>query len=618
MHRALIILMVASVAVTPRAVVAQSTPNQTYQSDTLGVSFQFPADWQISEQLPAHTVMAASTADLALIKAGNAPTGLLFTVTLTSFRLLGLHRVEDFTPYLQSIVGTAGVQAAPIKIGSAQGISLEVIDTRRNVASRTAIVSIGERRLAIVRGIATASGWTAAVPQLDQLLSSLVFTLPPHNDLDSYGQVLWQTPIDQLSEMVGIAASPDGSSVYVTGRTQGILNVSATGIPGAVAKPDGIAAFGGLGVLDNGSKIVADPANHTLWQIAPDSGKVSPLVVGKAGSGDGEFADQSPQAFAFGLNGILYVLDQHDSASRSRVEVFGRTGTWTATWDGVIPTPQGAPIQNPLISSDDSGNVYLLGSNTGGVIELSAAGKVIASGIGGADLANVTPLALTVDRAENLYVATADEGVLKLNSKGQLTGIIGEPFDEAAAPKPGQLGKPVALALADGDRLLYVADAGKHPQIVAFGLNGNYTLNEAAGTINGGTINFGQTVTGQITSTAFIVTYTFNAKANDVVTITMQPSGGSQLDPYVELIGQTISGTQIRLASNDDSGSPGLGPTDAQIKSYHIRFDAPYTLRATRFGGETTRSIGGYQLTLALEKPSGAKTQTFTAAPPSA
>src|SRR5664279_7091 len=100
MHRALIILMVASVAVIPRVAVAQSGPNQTYQSDTLGVTFQFPADWQIFEQLSAHTVMAASTADMALIKAGNAPTGLLFTVTLTSFRLIGIHGVEDFTRYL--------------------------------------------------------------------------------------------------------------------------------------------------------------------------------------------------------------------------------------------------------------------------------------------------------------------------------------------------------------------------------------------------------------------------------------------------------------------------------------------------------------------------------------
>src|SRR5258708_10720446 len=310
MQRALKLFAVIAIAAIPHVIVAQADESQTYQSDTLGVSFQYPSDWQISEQLAAHNVMAANAADLTAIKAGRAPTGLLFTVNISSFRLLGIHSFDDFARFLQSISGTNSAQPIPIKIGSAQGLSLERVDTKRDVASRTAIVSIGERRLAVVRGIATASGWKDTSAQLDKLFGSLAFTLPTHNDLDSYGQVLWQAPVEKLSNIAGIAASADGSHVYVTGPTQGIFNLSATGAPGDVVKPDGIATFGGIGVLDNGIQVVADPAAHMLWQIALDTGKTSPLIAGKAGSGDGEFGDSSPQAFAFGLGGILYVLDQ--------------------------------------------------------------------------------------------------------------------------------------------------------------------------------------------------------------------------------------------------------------------------------------------------------------------
>src|SRR5258708_39831801 len=245
MRRAMTIFLVLACAAIPFVTFAQTVADQIYQSDALGLSFQYPGDWQINEQLSAHSVMAASGADLSAIKTGRAPTGLLFTITISSFRLLSVHSLEDFTPLLQSIAGANGAHPVPIKIGSAVGLALDSVDTKRDVASRTAIVSIGERRLAVVRGIATASGWKDTSAQLDKLFGSLAFTLPTHNDLDSYGQVLWQAPVEKLSNIAGIAASADGSHVYVTGPTQGIFNLSATGAPGDVVKPDGIATFGG-------------------------------------------------------------------------------------------------------------------------------------------------------------------------------------------------------------------------------------------------------------------------------------------------------------------------------------------------------------------------------------
>src|SRR5260221_7972855 len=177
MQRALTLCVVIAIAAIRYVIVAQAQEDQSYQSDTVGVSFQYPSDWQISEQLAGDNVMAASATDLTAIKAGRAPTGLLFTVNISSFRLLGIHSLDDFAPFLQSIAGTNSAQPTPIKIGSAQGLSLEWVDANRDVASRTAIVSIGERRLAVGRGIATVYGWGTPADQLDKLHDSLGFTM---------------------------------------------------------------------------------------------------------------------------------------------------------------------------------------------------------------------------------------------------------------------------------------------------------------------------------------------------------------------------------------------------------------------------------------------------------
>src|SRR5262249_35072889 len=157
----------------------------------------------------------------------------------------------------------------------------------------------------------------------------------------------------------------------------------------------------------------------------------------------------------------------------------------------------------------------------------------------------------------------AEAGIVALDSRGQVISYIGESYDQNAPPKPGQLGKPVALALAQDDRLLYVADAGKYPQIAAFGLNGSHAVNAAAGTVDGGKMVYGQTVSGVISTQTFIYLYTFDAKGGDSATITMRAAPESGLDPFLELYYQNANGGLARLAWSDDEQIDGLAPTDA-------------------------------------------------------
>ncbi|MEP7288853.1 MAG: NHL repeat-containing protein [Chloroflexota bacterium] len=623
----ILLALVVLTVLTARGINAQSaqsiaqTSEQTYRNETLGLTFQYPADWVVTEQMATRTVMAASKSDMEAIKLGKTPSGLLFTVTLSSFRLIGAARLEDFTPILRNIAQAPDLVPQTVHIGGVTGLAIEVADPAQQVAARTAILSLGKRQVAVLRGVATTHAWTTgAAAQLDKIVGSLSFDPPEsREDLDAFGQVIWQVADDKLQPATGLAVSADGSSLFVAERDAGILWVGSGGTVNELTKPSGPGQFWTIGLLGEGMQYVADPTSHTIWRIAPTASSAERFIGGQVGDKNGSFGKESPQAFTFGPKGAIYVLDEN--VKGLRIQVFNRAGEWTANWD--LTPLQSAPIDHPLISSDDDGNIYVVGRNSAGVIKFDPQGKVIARGLGKDELSNVTPLALLADRAENMYIATADEAILKLDAKGKLVGIVGEPYDEAAPPKPGQLGNPTAMALGQGGKLLYVADSGKYPHIVAFGLTANHTLSVLSGTKDAGPINYGQTVTGEITASTFVDTYALIAKTNDVLTITMKPGEGSKLDPYVDL----VAPNKNRLAANDDAVGEGLGPTDAQIRSYRIPFDGTYIIRATRFGRETTTGTGSYSLTITLEKsgtrgtyipPTITRTPSITPLPPTA
>jgi len=114
---------------------------------------------------------------------------LLFTVTFSSFRLVGVQTENDLAPILQKIALAAKLTPTAVRIGGGEGLSLDVTDS--GVTARTAILSIGRRRIVVVRGVATADAWgRGASDQLDKLIASMSFTLPAHDDLDSFGQVI--------------------------------------------------------------------------------------------------------------------------------------------------------------------------------------------------------------------------------------------------------------------------------------------------------------------------------------------------------------------------------------------------------------------------------------------
>lgn len=580
---------ILSLIITPPLAMGQAAQNpQAYHSDTLGVSFQYPVDWQVREEMATQTVIVSSATDQKALQNGQEPTGLIFSLTFSTFRQVGAAQVGDFADRLKQVVGTPDATPQSTRIGGADGLSVDTLDGNSGVAGRTAMLSVGQRRIAVVRGVATIQSWVHgdAQTQYQALVDTLSF-FPPKDAVneDQIGRVMWQTADPRFGAFADIGATADGTSILATDPKNGLWTISANGVVGSIQTYSGVGAYGSLALFQDGTRYIADPVNHVIWLIQPN-GTPKKLLGGTVGNGRGAFGSDSPHVFAVGFQNTINALDVTDKGTR--IQVFDRGGDPLTAWD--IPT-----VQDGAMATDPDGYVYVIGSNLSGILKVSAAGKIIAQDLGKAALNGTTMRAIDVDRFGNIYVATDDSGIIKLDSSGTLQGVIGQPFDEAAPPKLGQIGQPTALALGDSENILYVGDSGKYPQVVAFALNNNAAINVDAGTKAIGAITYGQTASGEITTTAFVNTYTFDGKAGDVVTISMQAAAGSSLDAYVELLGPDGS----RLAANDDAPkSAGLGPTDAQIAGFKLPYNGTYTIRATRFGRETTSATGAYTLTL--------------------
>lgn len=111
---------------------------------------------------------------------------------------------------------------------------------------------------------------------------------------------------------------------------------------------------------------------------------------------------------------------------------------------------------------------------------------------------------------------------------------------------------------------------------------------------------FGEFVEGEITNKAYEVKYVFKGEKGQIVSIQMLPTPGTyDLDPYLIL---RDSDGDI-LAENDDFGYP-LALVVAELPA-----NETYTVLATRNGGSTGESVGGFWLRADQVEPvkSGAK-----------
>lgn len=101
-------------------------------------------------------------------------------------------------------------------------------------------------------------------------------------------------------------------------------------------------------------------------------------------------------------------------------------------------------------------------------------------------------------------------------------------------------------------------------------------------------IGYGQTIEGDITADTPVQTYSFDARANDVVTLAMNVTGGD-LDPFITL----LDAQNVQLATDDNSGGNG----NARL-AFVIPTTGRYLAQVSHAGGMLPVSGGRYTLTL--------------------
>ncbi len=104
----------------------------------------------------------------------------------------------------------------------------------------------------------------------------------------------------------------------------------------------------------------------------------------------------------------------------------------------------------------------------------------------------------------------------------------------------------------------------------------------------GGSIRYGEAVTGQITAMNFFELWEFQGSRGDRVQILME--GDGYLDPYLGLL---VTTTEEVVMEDDDSG----GGSNAYIE-VTLPATGSYTIVATRYGLDSGTTVGAYRLTL--------------------
>src|SRR5258706_7298275 len=123
----LLLALIILAPVASRLAAQGGGQDQIYHNDTLGFAFTYLAGWEVREQLPTRTITAASKADFDAINNGKSPSGLIFTVTMSTFQRIGATQTDDFTPILRKIAQSDDAEPETIKIGDAEGLAIETV-----------------------------------------------------------------------------------------------------------------------------------------------------------------------------------------------------------------------------------------------------------------------------------------------------------------------------------------------------------------------------------------------------------------------------------------------------------------------------------------------------------
>jgi serine/threonine protein kinase len=359
----------------------------------------------------------------------------------------------------QPVVASTNVPQSIVATNSPQ----VVVKTNPVVVTPTPAPARGTFTFSTLAGLAGAKG------SIDDSGTNARFNVPSAIAVDGSGNIYVADTANNTIRSI----TPDGEVATLAGLAGSSGSIDGDGPDARFLGPFGIATD------SDGNVYVADMANDTIRKVTPN-GVVSTLagVPKYPGSNDGTGDNarfRNPWSVAVDTVGNVYVADSSNDTIRKigpggMVTTLAGVAGKAGSADG---TGAKARFWNPHgVAVDTAGNVYVSDTSNNTIRKITPGGLVTTlagfpgvpgniDGVG-ARARFSSPQALSVDGAGNLFVADADNSVIrKITPAGVVSTVAGRTGVPAGAGVGARFSHPAGVAL-DSAGNLYIADTGNH------------------------------------------------------------------------------------------------------------------------------------------------------------
>ncbi len=407
--------------------------------------------------------------------------------------------------------------------------------------------------------------WTLMLLALPVLVLAQDVTVTPSPQPRAYG-VLWFTNWTQADgdsafvNLVGAAYAP-GNYLYTVDSHLGIIQLdAASGDVLAVFLNERISAPSDVAADSAGNIYVADVGCRCILILGVNGDWQPPI---------GGFGDGAPLSVTVAPGGLVYATDYGDPGARVRLFQTGDEQT--------IALSAGLSRQ-PLLAVDRAGRLLTI-TGSSGALELQDGGFTPRFGLTGVS-SGVNDVAVNPD--DHLVLATSTEGIVLVNSSGEVTDRLGRIV--ANFPMAGDVVNPKGVAVSPDGTIFWVDSDGQFGAVTAMS-----TSAEAVRT-GENSLSLDVPVEGALGDSIPQQRWTFNAIAGQQATINaVDAVRDSGLDVAIRLLAPDGS----EEAYNDDQqGTDLYSLYDAQIPLHTFAASGAYTVVVERVQGEGTYRLG--------------------------